>query len=175
MTTSDKKMISDMLDFHIRNKEHFLPWEDKKPDDYYTYFYHMQMVKSEKAAIKRGDELDFWIFRLTDGKLIGKVVLFSISFGNVSSAVLGYKLDSQAQKCGYMHEAINAVVCFAFNELNLHRLEINIIPRNERSIKVAEAAGFSLEGKSEKFMRINGVWEDHLRFVKINDSFKEDY
>ncbi len=175
MTTSDKKMISDMLDFHIRNKEHFLPWEDKKPDDYYTYFYHMQMVKSEKAAIKRGDELDFWIFRLTDGKLIGKVVLFSISFGNVSSAVLGYKLDSQAQKCGYMHEAINAVICFAFNELNLHRLEINIIPRNERSIKVAEAAGFSLEGKSEKFMRINGVWEDHLRFVKINDSFKEDY
>lgn len=168
-------MISDMLDFHIRNKEHFLPWEDKKPDDYYTYFYHMQMVKSEKAAIKRGDELDFWIFRLTDGKLIGKVVLFSISFGNVSSAVLGYKLDSQAQKCGYMHEAINAVICFAFNELNLHRLEINIIPRNERSIKVAEAAGFSLEGKSEKFMRINGVWEDHLRFVKINDSFKEDY
>lgn len=173
LTTSDKRMLPDILAFHIRNREHFLPWEDTKPVDYFTRKYHSFMIKSEKQALKRGDEVDFWIYRKLDGKLIGKVVLFGVTLGNVSNGVLGYKLDKDEQNSGYMHEALECVVNFAFDRLNLHRLEINIIPRNTRSVRVAQRLGFELEATSKEFMHINGKWEDHLRFVKINDNYKE--
>jgi ribosomal-protein-alanine N-acetyltransferase len=49
--------------------------------------------------------------------------------------------------------------------LNLHRLEICIIPRNANSKRIAEKLGLRLEGLAEKFLEINGVWEDHLRYA----------
>jgi ribosomal-protein-alanine N-acetyltransferase len=53
---------------------------------------------------------------------------------------------------------------FAFEELNLHRLEICIIPRNSNSRRVVEKLDLREEGTAQRFLEINGVWEDHVRF-----------
>ena len=57
--------------------------------------------------------------------------------------------------------------CFR-EELKLHRIEANIMPRNARSIRVVEKLGFINEGRSRKYLKIAGVWEDHLHFVLVN-------
>jgi ribosomal-protein-alanine N-acetyltransferase len=61
------------------------------------------------------------------------------------------------------------VVEYAFNELKLHRIEANIIPRNAGSIRAVEKAGFTCEGTSKKYLQINGVWEDHAHYVRLNE------
>jgi len=57
------------------------------------------------------------------------------------------------------------VMKFAFEQLQLHRLEICIVPRNTNSRRVVEKLGLRSEGVAERFLEINGVWEDHLRFA----------
>ena len=47
---------------------------------------------------------------------------------------------------GYMHEAMRAMVDFAFHEMQLHRLEADVDPRNTASVKTLERLGFQKEG-----------------------------
>jgi ribosomal-protein-alanine N-acetyltransferase len=43
-------------------------------------------------------------------------------------------------------------------------MEICIIPRNHNSRRVMEKLGIREEGLAERFLEINGVWEDHVRY-----------
>jgi ribosomal-protein-alanine N-acetyltransferase len=56
-----------------------------------------------------------------------------------------------------------------FGEYGLHRIEANIMPRNAASLRVVEKAGFHREGLAKKYLKINGVWEDHIHMVLLND------
>lgn len=59
-----------------------------------------------------------------------------------------------------------------FTKLQLHRLEANIMPRNKRSLRVVEKLGFYNEGLAEKYLNINGQWEDHLHLVLRNPALE---
>ncbi len=62
------------------------------------------------------------------------------------------------------------MITYAFERLGLHRLEANILPTNNASIKLIEALGFTSEGIVRHYAQRNGVWEDHLRYSLINES-----
>ena len=86
------------------------------------------------------------------------------------SCVIGYGMAPEAVGNGFMSEAIERIVRIGFEELGLHRLEINIVPRNARSIAVAERCGFLCEGLSPRYLKIAGRWEDHVRYAKLNEA-----
>ena len=71
-----------------------------------------------------------------------------------------------------MTSAVNMVTDFGFNELELHRIEINIRHENQPSIRVAEKCGFIYEGDRPRFLHIDGAWRDHRTFVKENLAIK---
>ena len=71
-----------------------------------------------------------------------------------------------------MTEAVNECVRIAFEELGLHRIEANIMPKNKASLGLARKCGFREEGISPKYLKINGVWEDHIHMVKLNESLE---
>jgi ribosomal-protein-alanine N-acetyltransferase len=50
----------------------------------------------------------------------------------------------------------------------LHRLEINIRPENEPSLRVAQKAGYLFEGLRPRYLHIDGNWRDHHCYVKEN-------
>ena len=56
------------------------------------------------------------------------------------------------------------VFAFAFEQLDLHRIEICIVPRNRNSRRVMEKLAIREEGIAQRFLEINGVWEDHVRY-----------
>jgi [ribosomal protein S5]-alanine N-acetyltransferase len=56
------------------------------------------------------------------------------------------------------------VVQFAFEQLQLHRVEICIVPRNDRSRRVMEKLEIREEGVAQRYLEINGIWEDHIRY-----------
>lgn len=61
------------------------------------------------------------------------------------------------------------MVCdFAFNSLKIHRIEAGVLPRNIASQRVLEKNGFEREGLSRKNVEINGVWEDHYLYGRLN-------
>ena len=64
------------------------------------------------------------------------------------------------------------VAGFAFGPAALHRVEANVMPRNTASLRVLEKCGYRPEGLARRYLRINGVWEDHIHMVRLNEPDK---
>ncbi|NLA35432.1 MAG: GNAT family N-acetyltransferase, partial [Actinobacteria bacterium] len=89
----------------------------------------------------------------------------SVHRGPFQSAYIGYWIDQRLAGNGYMPEAVVLTLRFAFEQMGLHRLQISIIPRNTASRRVVEKLGLRNEGVAERYLEINGVWEDHIRYA----------
>jgi len=85
--------------------------------------------------------------------------------GPFQSAYVGYWIDQAAAGRGYVPESVVVLARHAFEELDLHRLQVAIIPRNSASRRVAEKVGLRDEGTALRYLEIDGVWEDHVRYA----------
>lgn len=118
-----------------------------------------------------GSGFGFGIF--VDGRLGGEINLSSIQRGPFQNAYVGYWIDEALAGMGYMPEAVVVLLRFAFEELALHRVQIAIIPRNRASRRVAEKLELREEGTAERYLEINGVWEDHVRYAMTSEEWAE--
>ena len=80
-----------------------------------------------------------------DDRMLGQVSVFSFHEQG-GRAEIGYALVRRHWGRGYMHEALEAVIGWAFGPLGLRRLEADIDPRNEASVRALERHGFAREG-----------------------------
>ena len=64
-------------------------------------------------------------------------------------------------------------VLLSFEELRLHRIQVAIIPRNVASRRVVEKLRLRNEGVAERYLEINGVWEDHVRYAITAEEWEE--
>lgn len=158
-----------VLEYFFRNRDFLEEWEPKRGADFYTEAHLKEELAHEQAEMEAGRMMKLWIFKKDGNKLIGSVNFGSIVRGAFLSCFLGYRLDESEIDNGYMTEAIRAGIGLMFGEYGLHRIEANIMPRNKRSLRVVEKLGFCNEGYSKKYLNINGVWEDHIHMVLINE------
>lgn len=99
------------------------------------------------------------------GNIAGVFNINEIVRGGFQSGYLGfYAVDGFAGK-GMMSAGLKLVLKKAFEELGLHRLEVNIQPDNFRSINLVKNNGFKKEGFSPRYLKINGEWRDHERWA----------
>jgi [ribosomal protein S5]-alanine N-acetyltransferase len=99
-----------------------------------------------------------------NGEFAGEINLSAVQRGPFQSAYVGYWIDEKHAGNGYMPESVIVLAQFAFEELHLHRIQISIIPRNTASRRVVEKLGIRDEGIAIRYLEINGVWEDHVRY-----------
>ncbi len=93
-----------------------------------------------------GKSLFQWgVERKDDGRVMGTCTLFHIDAVNMR-AELGYCLGSAYWSQGYMREALAALIGFSFGTLRLRRLEADVDPRNENSLRILDKLGFQREG-----------------------------
>ena len=162
----------EVLEYYKRNHNFLNEWEPKRPKDFYTLSYHKRQLSYEYNMFKNRRSVRFWIFKKEDNKLIGNICLSNIIMGNFKSCFMGYKLDKDEINKGYMTEAIKEAVQIMFDDFGLHRIEVNVVPRNERSLKVMKKLKFEQEGYSRRYLEINGKWEDHVHFAVYKDALR---
>jgi len=104
-------------------------------------------------------------------RFAGEVTLSSIQRGPFQSAFIGYWIDESLAGRGLVPEAVIVTLRFAFEAISLHRVEISIIPRNTASRRVVEKLGIRMEGIAERFLEIDGVWEDHVRYAITSEEW----
>ena len=92
------------------------------------------------------------------------MTLSSIQRGPFQSGFIGYWIDEALAGRGLVPEAVVVTLRFAFEAISLHRVEISIIPRNIASRRVVEKLGIREEGIAQRYLEIDGVWEDHVRY-----------
>ena len=127
-------------------------------------FSQMARTHAEEGRAGRSLNLAVWHKNV----FVGQVTLGGIVFGALRGAHIGYWVDQNSANQGITTQAVAVLTKYAFDELNLHRIEINLRPENLPSRRVAEKAGFQLEGERPRFLHIDGEWRDHLCFVKEN-------
>ncbi|MCM3900480.1 MAG: GNAT family N-acetyltransferase [Pyrinomonadaceae bacterium] len=103
--------------------------------------------------------LKWGIARRADDALIGTATLFNLNLDN-HRAEIGYCLDRAQWGKGYMNEALQALLAYAFDELALHRIEADVDPRNSASLKTVERLGFQREGYLRERWQVNGEIQD---------------
>ena len=168
---SSINLTESLLEYYLRNKIFLEKFEPKRDPSFFTYESQYNQLEKEISDEEKKSSFRFYIFEKgDDNKIIGCIGLNNIVWGCFLSCFLGCKLDGQYINKGYMTQAVYAVADFAFNNLNLHRIEGNIIPRNKASLRVLEKCGFVNEGISRKYLKINDIWEDHIHMVLINEN-----
>lgn len=121
----------------------------------------------------RDDHEVFLVCRRDDDAILGMVAISQIARGNLQSAYLGFRIGAAHAGRGYMTQALPLVLRHAFDTLGLHRLEANIQPGNEASIRLVRRAGFTHEGFSRRYLKINGRWRDHERWAILREDWLE--
>lgn len=156
-------------DVRTRSRDWLEPWEPLGEPGALDPSIDIDAFKSRCGSWDRQRHFDaaygFGIFLRGKGPLIGEVSLGSVQRGPFQSANVGYWIDEAHAGSGLMPEAVAVVLRYAFEKLGLHRVEAAIVPRNDRSRRVAEKLGMRDEGISARFLQIRGVWEDHVRFA----------
>jgi ribosomal-protein-alanine N-acetyltransferase len=144
------------------------PWEPTWPVDDLTRAAFRRRIKRYAEDLRTDTGYAFVIARYSDGALVGGLTLANIRRGVAQAGSLGYWTGLPFVRQGYMTTAVRALVPFAFNSLRLHRLEAACIPSNTGSIKLLEKTGFVREGYAREYLCINGVWQDHLLYGRLN-------
>jgi ribosomal-protein-alanine N-acetyltransferase len=121
------------------------------------------MVRNLRREGRAGRTLSFGVEH--HGILVGQVTLAGIAWGSLRSAHIGYWIDERTAGRGIIPTAVAMTCDFAFDQLHLHRLEINVRTENAASRRVAAKLGFRTEGLRESYLHINGEWRDHMCFV----------
>lgn len=162
------------LDYYEANQSFLAPYEPSRDPSFYTLQHHTKLVTLEQTEMDRLNMLRLWLF-LKDGSLkrpIGNFAFSNIVRGIFLSCFLGYKLDKDHIRQGYMNEALTKGIDVIFNSYGLHRIEANIMPSNQASIGLCKSLGFQEEGMAKKYLRINDRWEDHLHMVIFNEALE---
>jgi RimJ/RimL family protein N-acetyltransferase len=115
----------------------------------------------------------FGIHSRKDLTLIGFVGLGLINF-YAREAWVGISIgDHGDQGRGYGTDAMNVIVRFAYFELNLNRISLNVFKYNNRGIKAYEKAGFKLEGRERESICRDGKWCDTLYMGILRKDWEE--
>ena len=130
----------------------------------------LEMVKILNREARSGRSYSFAIWQ--GKKLIGQISLGGVIYGAMRGGHIGYWIDRNYANRGYTTKAVEMLTQYAFDLLKLHRVEINLRPENVPSRRVAEKAGYLLEGERARYLHIAGQWRDHICFVKENPAIK---
>ena len=149
------------------NAEWLVPWEATHPDVASLAPTFGQMVRAFSREARSGRMLPFAID--LDGELVGQLTVSGISWGSLRSGQIGYWVDRRVAGRGITPTAVAMVVDHCFFTIGLHRIEVNIRPENQASLRVAHKLGLRPEGIRRRYLHIDGAWRDHSTFALTVD------
>jgi [ribosomal protein S5]-alanine N-acetyltransferase len=155
-----------------KSREFLTPWEPTWPVDDLTRGAFRRRIRRYAEDLRSDQGYAFVILRNPDGVLVGGLTLANIRRGVAQAASLGYWMGLPFIRHGYMTAAVGAIIPFAFTTLRLHRLEAACIPTNTASIRLLEKTGFVREGYAREYLCINGIWQDHLLYARLQEAAK---
>lgn len=141
-----------------RSKDFLSPWIFP-PDDYEKY-----INESKNLMLVYNEE---------NNDIIGYFNISVIIRGYLQQCFLGYGIFVPHNRKGYMSIGLQKVLKYIFEELQLHRIEVNIQHKNRKSINFINKNGFVKEGYSKNYLKINDIWKDHERWALTHEMWLE--
>jgi len=119
-------------------RDFLVPWEPSWSPDHLSRQAFSNRVYWAARAVAADTALPVFLIRRKDQQLLGALTLDNIRRGPAQAGTLGYWVGQRYTRRGYMREAIEAVVHYAFIMLDLSRIEAACLPENAASRGVLE-------------------------------------
>ena len=130
------------------------------------------LVERELDHAKSGNCLNWGIALPESDTLIGKFALFAFHAQN-RRAEVGYILNRAYWGKGLMSEVLETGLEYAFDTLNLHRIEADTDPDNTASLALLEKNGFKREGFFRDRWFIEGEWKDSVMLALLRPDYAQ--
>lgn len=150
----------------IANAAWLAPWEPTSSQSWQERNAPVEFRRTYarmRAAARAGAMLPFVV--VYGDRLVGQMSVSNVIRGALRSCSVGYWIDSAVAGRGITPTALALVIDHCLTEVRLHRVEVNIRPENQASLRVVEKLGLRREGYHERFLDIDGAWRDHVTYA----------
>ena len=142
-----------------------------------AFMFSPQKSKEWLEKTLKEDEQNLFMFmirRLEDDRLIGEVGLDGVQW-NQGDTFIGIGLgERDFWGKGYGTDAMRVILRYAFNELNLHRVSLNVFEYNRRALRSYEKVGFKVEGRARKFLCREGKRWDLIFMGILREEWEKE-
>jgi RimJ/RimL family protein N-acetyltransferase len=153
----------------------------------------MRLLDARPASPQSAESLHTWMEeaqKASDGYLFAVRLLENDRLSGDSSLIGFIELDgilwthgtawfsiaiglSEYREKGYGTEAARLTLAFAFQELNMHRVQATVFSYNRRSMAMFERLGFQREGAFREFIHRDGERYDMLLYGILRREFEK--
>lgn len=149
------------------SRDFLVPWEPTWAPDHLSRKAFTNRVYWAQRSISNGTAMPLFIIDRKKDMLVGAITLDHIKRGPAQSGITGYWIGAPFARQGYMRDAIQAVVHYAFTVMDLSRIEAGCLPENNASRRLLEQCGYKYEGVAQSYLQINGRWRNHVLYANL--------
>ena len=164
-----------IIEMQAASQDFLTPWVPTRPDDELDIAAVRKRIAEQRRQFKADRDYKFVFTLGQTGPVIGRLSLSQVFRGIFQNAYLGYQIDVRYKRLGLTSEAVRLALGVAFGPLGLHRVQAAIMPHNEASLALIRSVGLRYEGKAERYLKIAGVWQDHLMFAVTADEWPRNH
>lgn len=177
-----KKLVGERVylsPVNVDDANTFVKWmNDFEVTDYIGRSENLLTLPAEEAWLKsmvEGKNYLFSIVKNEDDKLIGNIELQNVNHTD-RRATIGILIgEAEERSKGYGTEAINLLLDFAFNYLNINSVNLTLIAVNERAKRCYEKVGFKEFGRQRESRYVNGKYYDTIYMDILKSEFKHTF
>lgn len=156
------------VELRQKSRDFLVPWEPTWPRDALTRGSWRRRLRHYGEEWHEGTSYSFLLFRNSDDALLGGITLSNVRRGVAQTGTIGYWVGASYARQGVMTQGVELMLRFAFHDLGLHRVEAACLPVNTASRGLLTKCGFRQEGYAPQYLKINGIWEDHVLFAMLS-------
>jgi len=149
----------------LRNQKWLSRWEPSAPASWterHRTTAWPPLCSALRKAGRAGTMLPFVV--TYGGSLVGQINVSNVVHGVLRSGSVGYWVDERVAGRGIIPTAVAMVIDHCFGPVRLHRIEVDIRPENEASLRVVEKLGLRREGYYQRYLVIDNGWRGQLAF-----------
>jgi len=155
------------LDFIYALENNESIWEVSNAQTPYSRFLIRQYLENAHQDIYEAKQLRLAICHNETAETLGLIDIFDFDPKN-NRAGVGLLIGSQANRSkGIGSEALELVINYSFQQLQVHQLYANIGSDNEISLQLFTKFGFQKIGIKKDWNKVNNGYKDELLFQLI--------
>lgn len=132
-----------------------------------------EIASDELLKGRRSNSVSFMVRTVQEDRLIGFVAIHGIEWNNGTGLLAIGIGDANDRGKGYGKEAIHFILKYAFYELNLHRIGLDVISYNKLAIALYKKMGFQMEGCMREAVQRDGKCFDRMIMGILRDEWIE--
>lgn len=172
LTLPEPHRASDVADYFVRNRGHLHTTMPTRPPAYFTVPYWADRLSEHLHDYREDRSACLVVFDRRTDAVVGTCFFTQILRGPYQGCFLGYSMDGQREGQGLMTEAVRAALRWAFEALDLHKINAGHLPDNHGSAKVLAKLGFERIGVAPKELILHGQWRDHVLTRLLNPAWQ---